>query len=73
MLGLLVTVTFAHINFASNNTPDTAIAQPLTEPFKGTDTAGNQTMMASNDTSDLILYDNPNLGFTLEYPSNWQS
>ena len=44
------------------------------------DTSGNQTMnsesvMETNDTasiSNLILYSNPNLVFTLEYPSDWQ-
>jgi hypothetical protein len=60
MLGLLVTVAISHA----------AAAQPLTEPPEGVDTAGNQTM-ASNVTSDLTPYSNPNLGFTLEYPSNW--
>jgi hypothetical protein len=25
----------------------------------------------TNETEDVLLYDNPNLGFTLEYPSNW--
>ena len=24
-----------------------------------------------NDTSELLAYDNPNLGFTLEYPAEW--
>ena len=28
---------------------------------------GNQT-----STSDLVLYSNPNLGFSLEYPSDWR-
>jgi hypothetical protein len=60
MLGLLATVAFSHA----------ASAQPLTEPPEGVDTAGNQTM-ASTATSDLTPYSNPNLGFTLEYPSNW--
>jgi hypothetical protein len=60
MLGLLVTVAISHA----------AAAQPLTEPPEGIDTAGNRTM-ASNVTSNLIPYSNPNLGFTLEYPSNW--
>jgi hypothetical protein len=60
MLGLLITVAISH----------SAAAQPLTEPPEGVDTAGNQTM-ASNVTSSLIPYSNPNLGFTLEYPSNW--
>jgi hypothetical protein len=60
MLGLLVTVAISHA----------ASAQPITKPPKGVDTAGNQTM-ASTATSDLTPYSNPNLGFTLEYPSNW--
>jgi hypothetical protein len=60
MLGLLATVAFSHA----------VSAQPLTEPPKGVGTAGNQTM-ASTATSDLTPYSNPNLGFTLEYPSNW--
>jgi hypothetical protein len=60
MLGLLVAVVIFHA----------AAAQPLTELSEGVDTAGNQTM-ASNVTSSLIPYSNPNLGFTLEYPSNW--
>lgn len=60
MLGLLVTIAISN----------TAAAQPLTEPSAAVDTAGNQTM-ASNVTSNLIPYSNPNLGFTLEYPSNW--
>ena len=60
MWGLLATVAFSHA----------ASPQPLTEPPKGVDKAGNQTM-ASTATSDLTPYSNPNLGFTLEYPSNW--
>jgi hypothetical protein len=60
MLGLLATVAFSHA----------VSAQPLTEPPKGVGTAGNQTM-ASTATSDLTPYSNPNLGLTLEYPSNW--
>jgi hypothetical protein len=73
LIGLLVTVAAVVVNsiFASNNIPYTVTAQPLTEPLEGIDTAGNQTV-ASNDTSDLISYSNPNLGFALEYPSNWQ-
>ena len=60
VLGLLATPAFSHA----------ASAQPLTEPLKGVDTTGNQTM-ASNVNSDLTPYSNPNLGFKLEYPSNW--
>ena len=73
LIGLLVTIAAVVVNsiFASNNIPYTVTAQPLTEPLEGIDTAGNQTV-ASNDTSDLISYSNPNLGFALEYPSNWQ-
>ena len=73
VLGLLVTAApaVAHVIFASNNISYTATAQPLTESQEGMDTAGNQTM-ASNDTSDLASYSNPNLGFSLKYPSNWQ-
>jgi hypothetical protein len=60
MLGLLAIVAFSH----------PVSAQPLTEPPKGVGTAGNQTM-SSTATSDLTPYSNPNLGLTLEYPSNW--
>lgn len=34
------------------------------------DTAGNQTMNSAN-TGESILYSNPDLGFSLEYPSDW--
>jgi hypothetical protein len=33
--------------------------------------SGNQTM-GSSAASDQVPYNNPNLGFTLEYPSDWQ-
>jgi hypothetical protein len=69
MLGLLVIVSIPYVFFASYSiTANIAVAQFLTEPIG---TAGNQTM-ASNDTSDLTPYSNPNLGFSLEYPSDWQ-
>jgi hypothetical protein len=72
LVGLLVTAAaIAHIIFTSNNIPYSVIAQPLTESSQGIDTEGNQTV-ASNDTSNLTPYSNPNLGFALEYPSNWQ-
>ena len=71
MLVLLVTVAIIHVIISSNVITNTAIAQALTEPTEGTDIAGNQTI-TSTGTSDLIPYRNPNLGFTLEYPSNWQ-
>lgn len=51
--------------------PQSSTAQLLTKPSEGINAAGNQTM-ASTSTSDLIPYSKPNLGFTLEYPSNWQ-
>lgn len=73
VLGLLVTVTaaIAHVISISNNIPYIVTAQSSTGPSEGNGIAGNQTM-AFNDTSDLVRYSNPNLGFTLEYPSNWQ-
>ncbi|HKI09721.1 MAG TPA: hypothetical protein VKA09_15100 [Nitrososphaeraceae archaeon] len=45
---------------------DIAIAQPITESAEGMNVTGNQT------TSDLVPYSNPNLGFSLEYPSDWR-
>lgn len=71
LLGLLITAAVAHVIFASNGVPNTATAQLVTEPSEGMDMAGNQTM-GLTDFSDLIPYSNPNLGFSLEYPSNWQ-
>jgi hypothetical protein len=72
MLELLVIVTIPYAIFESYGmTTNIAVAQFLTEPSEGIDTAGNQTM-ASNVTGDLATYSNPNLGFSLEYPSNWQ-
>jgi hypothetical protein len=73
LVGLLVTVVavVTHVISVSNNIPYVAAAQSPAGPSEGIGTAGNQTM-ASNDTSDLVQYSNPNLGFLLEYPSNWQ-
>lgn len=64
MLELLAIVSIPYVI-------NSAIAQSFTEPSEGIGTAGNQTM-ASNVTGDLATYSNPNLGFSLEYPSDWQ-
>jgi hypothetical protein len=64
MLELLAIVSIPYVI-------DSAIAQSFTEPSEGIGTAGNQTM-AANVTGDLATYSNPNLGFSLEYPSDWQ-
>jgi hypothetical protein len=64
MLKLLAIVSIPYVI-------NSAIAQSFTKPSEGIDTAGNQTM-ASNVTGDLATYSNPNLGFSLEYPSDWQ-
>jgi hypothetical protein len=73
LVGFLITVAavVTHVISVSNNIPYVAAAQSPAGPSEGIGTAGNQTMV-SNDTSDLVQYSNPNLGFLLEYPSNWQ-
>jgi hypothetical protein len=79
VLGLLVTAAavVAYVVFATNSISDTATAQPLTESLEGIDTARNdiaenQTVASTTVTSNLTQHSNPNLGFTLEYPSDWQ-
>jgi hypothetical protein len=65
---LLTTIAISHVIFASNDITNIAIAQPtLTESSRGMNVTGNQT-----NISDLVSYSNPNLGFSLEYPSNWE-
>jgi hypothetical protein len=73
LVGFLVTVAVfvAHVISVSNNIPYVATAQSPTRPSEETGTAGNQTT-TSDDTSEPVQYSNPNLGFLLEYPSNWQ-
>jgi hypothetical protein len=57
--------------FQSAGIYNAATAQPLTAPSGGTNMSGNQTM-GSSTASGLVPYNNPNLGFSLEYPSDWQ-
>ena len=73
VLGLLVSMAVVHVIYVSSVTVK---AQSVSG------TGGNQTMdsgsvLETNDTisttiGNLIPYSNPNLGFSLEYPSNWQ-
>jgi hypothetical protein len=52
-----------------------ANAQPLKVPTGGMNTSvsGNQTMGSpASSAGSLAPYNNPNLGFSLEYPSDWQ-
>jgi hypothetical protein len=71
-LMLVVIVSIPYVIFTSYDiTNNSAKAQSFTESSGGLDTAGNQTM-ASNNTGFLATYNNPNLGFSLEYPFNWQ-
>lgn len=63
VLVLLSTMAIVHVISAS----DIAIAQPITESAGGMNVTGNQT-----STSHLVLYRNPNLKFSLEYPSDWR-
>jgi hypothetical protein len=72
-LVLLGTIFSGCILFASDGVCKPAIAQPLLGPSGGTNLSmsGNQTM-GSPTPSGLAPYNNPNLGFSLEYPTNWQ-
>jgi hypothetical protein len=65
---LLTTMAISHVISASNDITNIAIAQPtLAESSRGMNVTGNQT-----NISDLVSYSNPNLGFSLEYPSEWE-
>jgi hypothetical protein len=71
VLVLSITMSIVHVISASNDIPNIAIAQSLTESSGGMNITGNQTMDPTG-TNDLIPYINPNLGFSLGYPSDWQ-
>src|SRR5919112_838846 len=71
VLVLSITMSIMHVISASNDIPNIAIAQPLTESSGGMNITRNQTMDPTG-TNDLIQYSNPNLGFSLGYPSDWQ-
>ena len=70
-LALLATLSSGYVMFQSTGIYNAATAQPLTSPSGGTNMSGNQTM-GSSTASSLVPYNNPNLGFSLEYPSDWQ-
>ena len=72
-LALLATITSGYILFANGGVFMAANAQPLTEPSGSMNMSmsGNQTM-DSSAAGGLVPYNNPNLGFSLEYPSDWQ-
>jgi hypothetical protein len=65
---LLTTMAISHVISASNDITNIAIAQPtLIESLRGMNLTGNQT-----NINDLVSYSSPNLGFSLEYPSEWE-
>jgi hypothetical protein len=70
-LTLLASISFGYILFASQGVSKAANAQPLTGPSGGMSMIGNQTIGSAN-TTGLAPYNNPNLGFSLDYPSNWE-
>jgi hypothetical protein len=71
MLELLASMVIADAIFTSNDITNIATAQSLNRLSEGIDTSGNQTT-DSIDTSNLEPYNNPNLGFSLQYPTDWQ-
>jgi hypothetical protein len=60
LLNIMAAIT--QVIYTSNGIPNIAIAQPITQS-----SGGNQTGI-----SDLVPYNNPNLGFSLEYPTKWE-
>jgi hypothetical protein len=72
MLELLAIVSIPYAILEGYSiTNNSAIAQSSAESSEGISIVGNQTT-AFNVTADLATYSNPNLGFSLEYPSDWQ-
>jgi hypothetical protein len=70
-LTLLATISSGYILLTSDGVSNVAAAQPLTGPSGGMSMPGNQTIGSPNATG-LAPYNNPNLGFSLEYPSDWE-
>lgn len=62
VLVLLNIMAISLVIYTSDGKPNIAIAQPITQS-----SGGNQTGI-----NDLAPYNNPNLGFSLEYPTNWE-
>ena len=73
-LALLVTLSSGYVMFQSAGFYNAATAQPLTASSDGMNVSmsGNQTIGSSSTASGLVPYNNPNLGFSLEYPPDWQ-
>ena len=71
ILELLASMVIAHAIFTSNDITNTATAQSLNRLPERINTSENQTM-DSIDTRNLEPYSNPNLGFSLQYPAEWQ-
>jgi hypothetical protein len=71
-LALVATISSGYILFSSGGAFEASMAQPLTASSEGMNVSmsGNQTMSSSAASSSP--YYNPNLGFSLEYPSDWQ-
>jgi hypothetical protein len=65
---LLTIMAISHVISANNDITNIAIAQPtIIESLRGMNLTGNQT-----NINDLVSYSSPNLGFSLEYPSEWE-
>jgi len=61
----------ASINGGNDTSALTPPLLPSDQRLEGIEMAANQTLGPSS-TNDSILYSNPNLGFSLEFPSDWQ-
>jgi hypothetical protein len=70
-LALVASLSSGYTMFPSDGIYNAATAQPLTGPSGGMNMSGNQ-IMSSSTVGSLAPYNNPNLGFSLEYPSDWQ-
>src|SRR5918996_1498056 len=72
-LALAATISSGYILFSIGGVFMAAIAQPLPASPEDMNMSmtGNQTIGSSAATG-LVPYNNPNLGFSLVYPSDWQ-
>ena len=61
----------ASINGGNDTSALTRPLLPSDQRLEGIEMTANQTLGPSS-TNDSILYSNPNLGFSLEFPSDWQ-
>ena len=75
---LLVAVAVGDAIFVSNGLSGTITAQLINETSAGTkpriQTMYPESMFDTNGSTmgNMIPYNNPSLGFSLEYPSDWQ-